>query len=276
MIRDYLKSHFEKQRKLIVKLLATPELPERGKSILDLRMAIKRSRAMFRLVEALSKGEFDRKEASIQLRPLYRAFGVVRDLQIQSQLLKDLEAELAYDYSAMSEWLQDQLIKSRKKLRQEIKDFDRSCLKVIRSEMNAGMKALKNTRIVKRAENLVESHFAEVDELLGKVDADPDKLHDIRTLLKEVVFIIQMIHKGKDEQIWPEKLVYRIHQCTEEAGAWHDRALFLELLQSEKENLPFLQKKRYKELRKALKEDLEDRSGTLVYEIKSLLKASRV
>lgn len=277
MIRDYLKSYFEKQRKQIKEVLALKDLPSQPKAIHDLRMAFKRSRALFKLLDALSKGEFDKRNTFDKLGKLYKAFGKVRDLHVHEQLTKDIEEELDCEYPELKKLLKSHKSKAQDNLGIEIKAFSSSSLKTLKGEVSSSLRSFKDSKVLKRVDELMSTQFKLVGELLADVSEDKDNFHRIRTLLKELYYVIAIVQDAQGEEIWPERLVYRLDQCIEEAGEWHDRELLLEFLKTirAKDEGTFLKSGDYRDLRKFLKEDLQSRSDTLAYEIKSLLKTYR-
>ncbi|MBP6723049.1 MAG: CHAD domain-containing protein, partial [Bacteroidia bacterium] len=86
-LRSAILTLFETNRDLVMAKIKVKRGPDQEDAIHDLRVATKKIRTVFRLVEFIAPDQFKTKKQIAGLRTLFRAAGVLRELQVDEGVL---------------------------------------------------------------------------------------------------------------------------------------------------------------------------------------------
>jgi len=219
---ERLINYFEKQQLLFTEYYNESRKDYTVISVHEMRLCMKRLRALFLFFEALEPDVISTKVMLSNFRKLFKLAGHIRDIQIQKKLALHLEKEMDASYSEYIHYLN----KNEKKA---IKAFEKKMLgyeperdfAMLRNIISETISTYPSENISLRGQTIILDKFNLVKKMTrGKLNTA--QLHSVRTKLKQIAYLLK-IWKGHDNvtQIIP---VERVHlQFVEiKLGQWHD------------------------------------------------------
>ncbi len=187
----------------------------------DLRVAIKRMRAYFNLIEWINP-VFQAKQTLKPVRRLFRAAGKIRDIHVQQELMRKWAAELNLEMSEYYNYLKHCEMEERKRFWPSAKKFDLRILQDYWSMIKNTLTFISTEYIQYKSEERFNSQIEELIKFREKDNFIEDDYHAIRILAKETRYtleVLQTCFPAKD--IWGKlnEALRRVHQSL---GRWHD------------------------------------------------------
>lgn len=206
-------------------------------AIHDMRVAIKRLRAVIILAEKIQTGLSD-EQTERELRQLFRLSGKMRDAQVQQALLRGYENSMGTIFNHYATYLQNHERKAVKKFNEYIHlkseaDF------IDAMELMIPDLILKsdNTLIKSALHKLLEELFTKVESL--KTDQQHDEhLHEIRRKLKQCNYLLSVFDTQDEEFPRMNKLLKKLEKANELLGKWHDHTIAIVYLSRYLKNKP--------------------------------------
>jgi CHAD domain-containing protein len=197
----------------------------------DMRVAIKRIRAYFRMVESIDP-EFVAREQARPFRKIARRSAALRDVQVQESLVDEIGKDTGHDLRVFRTYLTD-------RERDGISIFmdftaKRNRMKVLDRRIKTVGKALQTVTPV-RAETLAWGRFRNlVNQLviMQQGDLTPEALHDVRKHAKETHYAYEIVSScfhGLDNGDIFLKRLKKVHGTL---GSWHDYDIHQDYLAS--------------------------------------------
>lgn len=273
MIKEWLVSNFEKQRHQVEAEAALPDLSGNVEAIHRLRVGIKQVRALFKLLSWLAPKTFCAKEAFAELRGIFKAMGRVRDIQVLEGLLKNYEEKNGSWYAGLGLLLDQRRRAAQAELPAALDDFAPQNMFQTQLLMEEGLKPLDDEKLLKQAHSKLKKRFAKVARALPTAAKDAEILHDVRTWLKECLYVMEMLNKASGREVWPKALVEELFWTAREAGEWHDREILESFLKGlDLSEAPFLDRPPYDSLVANLTQEVKDRTVKLIQRIEVFLR----
>jgi len=199
-------------------------------AIHDMRVAIKRIRAVFHLTERLFPREFDALEEEGEMRRLFRLSGRMRDAQVQQQLLSANALNLGSTFGEFLTYLHNIENKAIKNFKKFLKDYD--------AEHDLKQKHEKVADLISRAgpEQVRLQIVQFVDELFkaaSKMHSDyehDENLHEIRRKLKQCNFLLSVFNQSDPDLPQLKTTLKKLDKVNELLGNWHDQLVAMEML----------------------------------------------
>jgi CHAD domain-containing protein len=199
-------------------------------AIHDMRVAIKRIRAVFLLTERLFPGEFDALEEEGEMRRLFRLSGRMRDAQVQQQLLYATAQNIGSTFGEYQAYLRNTESKAVKKFKKFLKEYD--------AEDDLKQKHEKVADLISRSgyEQVRLQIVQFVDELFmaaGKMHSDyehDEKLHEIRRKLKQCHYLLSVFNQRDPDLPQLKTTLKKLDKVNELLGNWHDQLVAMEML----------------------------------------------
>lgn len=199
-------------------------------AIHDMRVAIKRIRAVFLLLERLYPHKFNPIEEEGRLRELFRLSGRMRDAQVQQQLLAGNALNLGSTFGEYQAFLHDAENKAIKKFKKFISKFDTE--KELNQKQEKAGKLISTTD----AEQIRIQIIQFVDELFLKArqmradDEHDESLHEIRRKLKQCHYLLSLFSQDDPDLPKLNTTLKRLDKVNELLGNWHDQMIGMEML----------------------------------------------
>jgi len=206
----------------------------------ELRLSIKKLRAFHKLAGPLCpENADDLVHVKRHVRKLFRIAGELRDTQVQLHLLLTYEQQTGEQYPEFSRWL----LKREKKRIARFGFSPQPLLSHAKVQLtheqlgdwlaSASEEAIKSvateviTGLIARARRLAAGHLSDRN------------LHRVRTLTKQVRYILSIMHHSFPGYTFDQVSVELLREIEAVAGYWHDTLITIELLGKCMEKLHF-------------------------------------
>jgi CHAD domain-containing protein len=225
---------FERLQSEFFAALEACRVRPRQKAVHQLRTTTRRMEALLASAKRRRRGnaKFGRKldKALKALKPIRKAAGPVRDMDVQRGLLEGLlKAKGAAMPTVKRSALNDGASKLQAKLKKYRKDAAVDLVAAIAdaeekelrriSPLQTVVSEIKWTSLLKEARLLERGRARRLDT------ADPESLHEYRKSSKSARYLAEM----EDESALAEQFAKRMKKVLDAIGAWHDRMLLTQL-----------------------------------------------
>ncbi len=218
-------AYFKKQTNEIEKNFFRALVLHEEQPIHDLRVAVKRLRALFKF---LKEQQILRPEAArflIQLEKIYIALGHLRDIQIRMGLLKLFDLDGHEFFIKYERDLDRHFSRYQKKLSVVHKSFSfASFMKFKRHKPFYPVRGISLDE-----EQIIAERISKIRRHLRHKNAE-GHLHPIRKRLKEIYYCMEMSGMEKAEIQSVELNLKKIRRLEDTIGQWHDTYLLMHTL----------------------------------------------
>lgn len=227
----------------------------------ELRLSIKKLRAFHKLTDHLSVNNFEEHfHIKHRVRQLYKVAGLLRDIQVQIQSLILFEANTGVEYDEFRSWLvkreKKQITRFSKKPRQLV---PRASAQITRQKIADLLASTDKEYIFSSAVHVLSGLKSEATVLLT-CKMTNRKLHRIRTIIKQMRYILNIMHHCYPDFKFDEITVDSLREIEVAAGHWHDnlvRVEFLDKFLDKIEPSDDSEKFKYQKLLNAFKSELD-------------------
>jgi len=268
ILYDY---YIENSTKLISAVKNNIENPG-TKNIHNLRVLIKRIRAIYKLLERLSGNVFREKEHSLHVKRIFKETGKLRDLHIKSGMLNrhvsNDKLKSFYDYlHANKETIHKDIAAS-------LREFDFEKYTATELSVKELITDLPFSEIETECIKFILSSARKIKRRIES-EKNTEQIHTIRKLLKELHAaseLLYLINKSRALKI----LLKLVKKTEEDLGKWHDNIILLisindyKILLKKNNKIP---DKDLLELEAELKLRNEEMLGYLIPEVDNLMKS---
>ena len=230
-MHEELLNYFQKQHHHLEHYLALCFEAPNAEVVHQLRVSIKRIHAILLFTKQLSENRnFDAAAHYKPLRKLFRMAGSIRDVQVQQQLIAECASTLNTPFDLYMAHLKDL---EKNSISQFFVDIESgktphhlaSIHHIIKNTISSFVKEEIKTRAFELLVN-------QCNALRAKLAAEPDneQLHQMRTMLKQMHYIMAVIRKSDPQAAAFPISLASIASVEVLLGNWHDRIIGLELL----------------------------------------------
>jgi CHAD domain-containing protein len=187
----------------------------------DMRVAIKRLRAYFNLIEWINP-VFQAKEILKPIRRLFKAAGRIRDIHVQQELVRKWASELDLEMSEYYNFLKQNEMEERKRFLPSVKKFDLGIFQKNWVLIQNILAFISTEYIQYKAEERLNLQIEELIKFREKENFIEDDYHAIRILAKETRYtleVLQTCFPPKDDWKKLNEALRKVHQAL---GRWHD------------------------------------------------------
>ncbi|MCF8233571.1 MAG: CHAD domain-containing protein [Bacteroidales bacterium] len=255
-MKGELRQFFDKQKKIFEEHLGLVKKSDNAELIHQLRLSVKRIRALFTFLQFLtgkpSKGKKDIKA----LKVVYKPAGRIRDVQVHLGLLDSYEKRLQFEFTDYRSYLGMLEKQHHKDLKQSMKGFSAKPFEKLHTKTYKIIDQFSDEEIIKNAGKMLDEKF-ELISNLNKIPTDKEKnLHEIRRILKEIRYLLNIFNGNIPESKRLKVSLSRLKQIEQTLGKWHDQVnamLFVKAYLNSKQIEDKAQKEKYKLLLKAIR-----------------------
>lgn len=193
-------------------------------AIHDMRVAVKRLRALMMLAEQLQPG-LKSNEAEGELRELFRISGKMRDAQVQQQLLSTYAKNLDINFPEFAVYLGNFEKKSIKKFNHYIRgNTSKFFTEKITGILPVIISNSEDHKIKSSMELLIRQLLVKAGKLKAEQQHD-EHLHEIRRKLKQCNYLLSVFEKGDLSFDKMHKIVKELERANDLLGEWHDHVV---------------------------------------------------
>jgi len=255
-----VKTFFKKQIHLLLSILKKKESSFSENDFHSIRIAIKRIKALFALVEK-SNSSFHQKKYFAPFKLVFEQAGQIRDKEVIQSILH------THPYNASIENFEFDLQRHIIKEKNQFFKMTTSALwKDIRHSQVKATRFLDNINR-KTAEKFLEKKKKAIHTQLMYEPLDPDHLHEVRKRIKDVYYVQKMVEPKNREMRGTDQL-------QELLGQWHDGRVLLQELNEylSSNNMTAKDKAPYESLKKKMTGENEDQFQHILDQKPTLLK----
>ena len=194
----------------------------REEPIHQLRLHIKRMRAILELIEITSKGKFKKKHHFSLFSKFFNSAGALREMQVNHLIIRKFHNN---GVGPFEEYLKQRQTAAGRKLQKAVIKFDTGKFKKENYKIRSAVKEMDEEKIISQSEKFISREIRKIKKLRFKL-SDPRKLHKIRILLKSVSAILKLLKAYKPDNKWA-RLKNDIKPLELLIGEWHDRQVLV-------------------------------------------------
>jgi len=212
---------YDQRQKTIKALFGQARIYFDVDSIHDMRVEIKRLRALFNLIEWINPA-FQAKKELADIRKLFKAAGKLRDNHVQQELAESWTEKRRYELSEYLNDLKRIEKQSRPSFAKASRKFDTGIFTGIWKNIRPALAALPPEQIRAKAEERLRFMVDRLIAYRSKENFLEEDYHEIRILSKETRYTLEIIRRcfAKEESLQDlDDAIRKLHQAL---GKWHD------------------------------------------------------
>jgi len=224
-VSDILLPYYLSQREIFESNLQQAADVFDEEAIHDLRVALKKIRGLFKLLEFLNPQLFSEKSTFINLRKIFKEAGILRDLQVQIGLFgqSDHPDELRFVI-----FLSNLEYEARIKFRNFLHRLDLADLEQTDELIKTALANMNQTHINAGITNFI---LEKLQKVLCLMDQKDDTMHESRINLKDAYYILELLKENQPLTPPMDVLLKKVDLLQEVFGSWHDWELTIQRYQ---------------------------------------------
>jgi CHAD domain-containing protein len=220
-------------------------------AIHKMRTSTKRLRALFILVEYLTNGKFKAKKQLKKIRTLFKMAGLIREIQIEHLIVKDLQEDLNNEYDAYLNYLK---YRERREIARFLKQLpaDPGKLEILNDKkIKETFEKLKNEDLKSGTERFIADREKNIRKNASRTHSN-ERIHSNRTLLKQLYYLYELLTElsGRSEILGVSSI--RLREIEQHFGDWHDLVNSQYYMNAFFKTKYYTGDKKYRELRKEI------------------------
>ncbi len=214
----YILTYFQKHQSIIEENLLLCRDPEDVEAIHNFRLSVKRLRVLARLSDLMSDDVFDAKGSLREINKLFKRSGRLRDLQVTGQLMIDQQYE---GLDPVIKLFDRRIAGQRVKFEKALDVFGKESLDEFERKLKELLQNVSEKQAIACGHILLASLESDI-HLLFHGSTKEKRLHNIRTKLKDVIYLSNIFDERLPVQEYIHISIERLRELGELAGAWHD------------------------------------------------------
>lgn len=254
-MKKLLQQYYNEQRKTFEEHLELVKKTDDAETIHKLRLSVKRIRALFTFFQFINDNSKYGKKDIKYLKLIYKPAGNIRDVQVHLDLLDSYEKRLQFKFTKYRAYLENIEKKHHKNLKNSAKALSVAPLEKLQEKTKMILGKYSATELKEKASKLLDKKF-DIIENLNKIPTNKEKnLHEIRRILKEVRYLLNIFNGKIPETKRVKVSLTRLIQIEQTLGKWHDQvnaSYFVKEYLESNEIEDKAQKEKYKLLLKSI------------------------
>jgi CHAD domain-containing protein len=255
-MHDNLLAYFRKHQQNLEHYLALCAEETEPENVHQLRVSIKRLRAVLQFTNQVSCNDEIIAEKQLKsLRKLFKVAGSVRDVQVQQILIREYESDMDLrfgQYLTFLEKLEKKAIKNFYSFNKDVRPAHK--LNAEHELIEKSLAILTHEEIKSGSEKLLSSRCKTVSQMLAE-KPDDKKLHKTRTIIKQMRYILGIIQKSAPDILAKTVSLEQLSEAEVLLGKWHDMVVGIGFLKDFMKKADFnhaIEDEHYKNLAKKL------------------------
>ena len=225
--KAFIVDYFDKQVDDIRSFLDSIPGRYKVKDIHQLRVRIKRLKAIFRLLEFIHPVEFKAKDHFRLFKPVFKSTGLIRESQINLSLLKKFQGTEKL-HKSFSKYITKLRPEWNTDLNKSIDSFNYSRLDQIGQSVNDSFSRYTDLELVGLITDFIYSELDRIILLLDESD-ELEYIHEVRIILKNIKPLLGMLWP-RDDSTFEQNHYNSLNRTETLIGNWHDRLVLSEAL----------------------------------------------
>ena len=212
-----LQQHYDQNVRSFLWYLKKTEKKLQEEPIHQLRVHIKKMRAILRLIEISSRGEFNKRPHFTLFSKFFNCAGSLREIQVNHLIIKKSRSHGAGPFK---KHLKNREKQASKKLRNAVVKFDTKRFKKLNKRVRQVTSRIARQKIISQSEKFIGKEIRKIKRLMSNLSG-PGDLHKIRIRLKSMSTILRLMEVQQPQGKWAS-LRKEIHPLELLIGEWHD------------------------------------------------------
>lgn len=185
----------------------------------DFRVSIKRIKAIFRLLDFISK-EFNSTKHFKAFRAVYNPSGKIREIQVNLRTIKNYELKTE-SFEFFQVYCNSQEKRSLSRLHEKLLEFNHESVRQAKKKIKKCCKDMSHEEILAKAVVFIHDRFKIIE---GNISETPDEVstHEARISLKEISAVLMLLRK-MGYQGFKKRLLDYVKVTEDKLGKWHDK-----------------------------------------------------
>ncbi len=224
-----IDTYFSKRTNALKRHINDAEQYYGVEAIHDLRVEIKRIRALYNLIHAVAPS-FNAEQHIEKSRKLFKKAGMLRDVDIQQNIIR--EGHKTYDLSEYLNYLKKQELVLRPEFSTACHSFRTQSLKSSHDAVMKTIAKLSHEQLQTKIEKYADTVLKKIKALLLRKTKRSQSLHDIRKLTKVARYTLDVWKLGMGSSLPVEKTLKELKSAANALGEWRDIGIARESLAS--------------------------------------------
>lgn len=224
-----IEKYLDKRTRTLKKNIEAAERYYGIDAIHDLRVEIKRIRALYHLIHAVVPS-FNAERHTLSMRKLFKKAGMLRDIDIQQEIVR--RGHEKFDLSEYLNYLKKQELLLRPELVLACRDLHMQTLKSNRTTVLKAIAKLSQDQLQAKIGTYADSTLKKIKKLSQRKTQSSQCLHDIRKLTKVARYTLDVWKLGVGTSVQIEKALKELKSAATLLGEWRDTVIASESLQS--------------------------------------------
>lgn len=222
-MKELLKTYYSEQRHNLEESIARADEKDNMKTIHQLRLSIKKIRALYSFVWYIHPKKKTGKKSLNKLKRIYKPAGDIRDTQVHLEIIENYKKRLLIDFKDYTDFYQNYEREKLNELKFQIQYFDNQPLNKLEKKLNKVLDNISEKELKSKSKQVFEDKLEIIREL-NKIPTNKDKnLHQIRKYLKEARYLISIFNGNTSESETFKISLDRLKQIEQTVGKWHDQ-----------------------------------------------------
>ena len=214
----FMLKYYDRNARSFLQYLEKTRRQLREEPIHQLRVHIKKMRAILELMEISSQGKFKKKPHFNLFSKFFNHAGNLREIQVNQLIIKKFRHK---DVGPFQKYLARDKKQADKKLRKAVAGFDTKRFKKLNGELKPAVAGIDQEKIISQAEKFISGEIKKIKKLMPKL-SNPRDLHKIRIRLKSMSAILRLGEVHQTGEKWT-RLKKQIKPLELLIGDWHDQ-----------------------------------------------------
>jgi len=198
----------------------------------ELRLSIKKLRAFLKLAEQICLTDMaEHIHIKHRVRQLFKVSGQLRDIQVQIQILSSFQEKTGIDYLEFRNWLLKREVKRISRFSKNPKQVvPQAIAESTHQKIGKLLADSTDESILDGAMKVLVGLYSEAKSLSAG-NLDDRNLHRIRTITKQMRYVLNIMHHSYPDFVFNEISVETLREIEVAAGHWHDNLVRIEMLE---------------------------------------------
>lgn len=192
----------------------------------QLRVRVKRIKAIFRFLQFLHPSEFRAKDHYRLFKPVFKAAGLIRESQVNLRILENHKPGKAL-IEPFSKYVSKLRPAWNENLDNAIASFNYTRLEEMNARVGDMLSAYTEPELIKKIDDFIYSESSRIKQLLDDSPDDYEYIHDVRRIFKNIKPLLKLIWPEKNSTL-TESHFESLNRTEKLIGEWHDKLILSE------------------------------------------------
>lgn len=197
-------------------------------SVHKLRLSIKRLRALLKILD-YADGSSKKAKLLKRIDSVFLLSGNLRDVQVQIDLLRIYRNQVGGVVDELISALGKEEKRVARRHKSEITKIDPFDVILLNQRLDNAIEVLDDRMIDNILRTKADGQISQIIQI-SSGNLDEHKLHRIRVILRELIYTLSIMRKGRPQLNYTSPFILPIKNLQQKLGKWHDLKVLLDRL----------------------------------------------